>query len=43
VISRLKGSELSVLISQSDSNHSSGLLDMKVVIERGANAVTAAA
>ena len=43
VISRLKGSELSVLISQSDLNHSSGLLDTTVVIERGANAVTAAA
>ena len=39
VISRLKGSELSVLISQSDLNHSSGLLDATVVIERGANAV----
>jgi branched-chain amino acid transport system ATP-binding protein len=43
VISRLKGSELSVLISQSDLNHSSGLLDTTVVIERGANAVIAAA
>ena len=43
VISRLKGSELSVLISQSDLNHSSGLLDKTVVIERGANAETAAA
>jgi branched-chain amino acid transport system ATP-binding protein len=41
VISRLKGSEMSVLISQSDLNHSSGLLDESVVIERGANAVTA--
>jgi branched-chain amino acid transport system ATP-binding protein len=41
VISRLKGSELSVLISQSDLNHSSGLLDATVVIERGANAVAA--
>lgn len=38
VISKLKGSELSVLISQSDLNHSSGLLDASVVIERGANA-----
>lgn len=37
VISRLKGSELSVLISQSDLNHSSGLLDTTLVIERGAN------
>ena len=41
VISRLKGSELSVLISQSDLNHSSGLLDATVVIERGANAAAA--
>ena len=37
VIAKLKGSELSVLISQSDLNHSSGLLDETVVIERGAN------
>lgn len=37
VIAKLKGSELSVLISQSDLNHSSGLLDDTVVIERGAN------
>ena len=41
-IFKLKGSELSVLISQSDLNHSSGLLDTTVVIERGANAVTTA-
>ncbi len=38
VLSQLKGSQLSVLISQSDLNHASGLLDTKVVIERGANA-----
>ena len=37
-IFKLKGSELSVLISQSDLNHSSGLLDATVVRERGANA-----
>ena len=37
-IFKLKGRELSVLISQSDLNHSSGLLDATVVIERGANA-----
>jgi hypothetical protein len=30
-----------VLISQSDLNHASGLLDTKVVIERGANAAPA--
>ena len=41
VLSRLKGSQLSVLISQSDLNHASGLLDAKVVIERGANAAPA--
>lgn len=37
VLHQLKGAELSVLISQSDLNHSSGLLDSTVVIERGAN------
>jgi len=41
VLSRLKGSQLSVLISQSDLNHASGLLDTKVVIELGANAAPA--
>ena len=41
VIAGLKGSQLSVLIAQSDLNHSSGLLDTTVVIERGANAVAA--
>ena len=40
VLAQLKGSDLSVLISQSDLNHASGLLDAKVVIERGANAAT---
>ena len=38
VLHQLKGADLSVLISQSDLNHSSGLLDTTVVIERGANA-----
>ena len=38
VIGSLRGGELSVLISQSDLNHSSSLLDAEVVIERGANA-----
>jgi branched-chain amino acid transport system ATP-binding protein len=37
VIGSLRGSQLSVLISQSDLNHSSSLLDAEVVIERGAN------
>ena len=41
VLSRFKSSQLSVLISQSDLNHASGLLDAKVVIERGANAAPA--
>jgi branched-chain amino acid transport system ATP-binding protein len=38
VISALKAHELSVLISQSDVNHSRDLLDSTVQIERGANA-----
>lgn len=37
VISGLKGTDLSVLIAQSDLNHSRGLLDGEVVIERGEN------
>lgn len=37
VISGLKGTELSVLISQSDLNHSQSLFDRQYVIERGAN------
>jgi branched-chain amino acid transport system ATP-binding protein len=37
VISGLKAHELSVLISQSDVNHSRDLLDATVQIERGAN------
>ena len=43
VIGGLRGSQLSVLISQSDLNHSSSLLDAEVVIERGANAAREAA
>ena len=43
VIGGLRGSQLSVLISQSDLNHSSSLLDAEVVIERGANVVGEAA
>lgn len=38
VIGGLRGSQLSVLISQSDLNHSSSLLDAEVLIERGSNA-----
>jgi branched-chain amino acid transport system ATP-binding protein len=41
VISSLRGGDLSVLISQSDLNHSSSLLNQEVVIERGANVVHA--
>ncbi len=37
VISGLKGTALSVLISQSDLNHSQSLFDRQYVIERGAN------
>ena len=37
VVGRLRGSGLTVLISQSDLNHSRDLLDAEVVIERGAN------
>jgi len=38
VIGALRGQKLSVLIAQSDSNHSAKLLDRKYTIERGANA-----
>ncbi len=38
VIGGLRGSGLSVLLSQSDLNHSRSLLDREVTIERGANA-----
>ena len=37
VISGLRGTDLSVLIAQSDTNHSRNLLDTEIVIERGAN------
>jgi branched-chain amino acid transport system ATP-binding protein len=37
VVSKMRGSGLSVLISQSDLNHSRHLLDAEIVIERGAN------
>ncbi len=38
VIAGLRGSDLSVVIAQSDLNHSRTLLDEEVLIERGANA-----
>lgn len=37
VIAALKGSDVSVLIAQSDLNHSRKLVDAEFVIERGAN------
>lgn len=37
VIAGLRGTNLSVLISQSDLNHSRSLIEREVVIERGAN------
>lgn len=40
VIAGLRGSQLAVLISQSDLNHSRALIDHEVVIERGANVGT---
>ncbi len=43
VIAGLKGSEVSVLIAQSDLNHSRKLVDAEFVIERGANVAPATA
>jgi branched-chain amino acid transport system ATP-binding protein len=43
VIAALKGTEVSVLIAQSDLNHSRRLVDAEFVIERGANVVPALA
>ena len=43
VIAGLKGSATSVLIAQSDLNHSRRLVDSEVVIERGANLARASA
>jgi branched-chain amino acid transport system ATP-binding protein len=40
VIGGLRGHRLSVLISQSELNHSASLLDQEIVIERGANRTT---
>ena len=37
VVGKMRGSGLSVLISQSDLNHSRHLLDAEIVIERGEN------
>jgi len=38
VVGALRGTNLAVLMSQSDLNHSQSLVDKEVVIERGANA-----
>jgi branched-chain amino acid transport system ATP-binding protein len=43
VIGGLKGSEISVLIAQSELNHSRRIVDSEIVIERGANLARAAA
>ena len=43
VIASLKGSEVSVLIAQSDLNHARRLVDSEFVVERGANVEAAAA
>ena len=43
VIAGLKGSQVSVLIAQSDLNHSRRIVDSEVVIERGAAVAKAAA
>ena len=43
VIASLKGSEVSVLMAQSDLNHARRLVDTEVVIERGANVEAEAA
>jgi branched-chain amino acid transport system ATP-binding protein len=42
VIASLKGSEVSVLIAQSDLNHARRLVDIEFVVERGANISAAA-
>jgi branched-chain amino acid transport system ATP-binding protein len=42
-IASLKGSEVSVLLAQSDLNHARRLVDTEYVIERGANVEAAAA
>ena len=43
VIASLKGSEVSVLIAQSDLNHARRLVDSEFVVERGANVAAEAA
>ena len=41
VLASLKGKDLTLLMSQSDMNHSRGLIDVEFTIERGANLVAA--
>jgi branched-chain amino acid transport system ATP-binding protein len=41
VLASLKGKDLTLLMSQSDLNHSRGLIDVEFTIERGANPVPA--
>jgi branched-chain amino acid transport system ATP-binding protein len=40
VLASLKGKDLTLLMSQSDMNHSRGLIDVEFTIERGANLVS---
>jgi branched-chain amino acid transport system ATP-binding protein len=40
VLASLRGKDLTLLISQSDMNHSRGLIDVEFTIERGANLVS---
>jgi branched-chain amino acid transport system ATP-binding protein len=40
VLALLKGKDLTLLMSQSDMNHSRGLIDVEFTIERGANLVS---
>ena len=41
VLSSLKGKDLTLLMAQSDMNHSRGLIDVEFTIERGANIAVA--
>jgi branched-chain amino acid transport system ATP-binding protein len=41
VLASLRGKDLTLLMSQSDMNHSRGLIDVEFTIERGANLVSA--
>ena len=41
VLSSLKGKDLTLLMAQSDMNHSRGLIDVEFTIERGANIAAA--